>query len=1488
MKIGISYIASESIFDSSKGQQALTIASVCQRLGHDVILLNQGPKDWWEDEQVLKGRFERIPMKDFVRTQPVDLFIDIDGICMGSVRSQIAKRVAVLFRGSPDYTFLEKATYMEPNPLYTLQGADEIWVWDAFVQESRIPMLQSLFEGLPVRRVPYVWMEDFLNQQEMPVVNQANNPTTILIAEKNTTNTSSCIVPLLAATKWKKTSAVRIVNGKSMESDKFFQKNIRDNCVLTVPLTYEGRSRCVDWTNATVITHTRFTPFRPLLLDLLWLGIPFIHNCPALLESGAPYYPETDLGALGKCLETPVVDRKGTQTWVQSKWSIEKGLDRWTEILDSGVRRKDSPGLAAVATVATVATVASVTAAITVGFSDMWEGFDPADNFFLDLLKQYTTVKGIAVTNETTSVSLLICGPFGTVWQTVSPSIPKVYFSGERTRPGETSDPRISLYLTHELVEDSRHIRLPIWQLFLDWFGTAKPQRNPNGLPLALATSISPSTKSQYCAFVVSNPTNTERNTAFETLNKYKPVRSGGLYKNNIGGPISALYGGGGGGDSAKHEFLKEHTFCICYENSVADGYVTEKLLHAKMAGCIPLYGGTDASIDFDPSGYIHVKPGDDLVQIVKALETDPARRTAMAAVPALSPLRLQKAIRMLDRVGLALAGLVNIRIPLFCSFATAVYLPSLEQNLQGVSMLRQKTRQPLEFVAYLGTDVTQESETALRQKFPWATYRRLPAQSPVEGFPEFLEPSLFGWKLWILKELCNEAAFRNRPILYTDSAAVWLRLPEEMLTTVKEKGVCLTLDPAQVNRSWCSAAMVKSMNVTDSELSEQQVMGAFLGFEAGHPAAIRLFEEAFAWGSKRDCLIGSHMNHRHDQSIFSILRLRHTLHSVDGSRLVCTASMRKTYQKSATVYHHRNAYTVHKPVISGIDDIWMVSLDRRADRWTSWKTATPALATLTNRLPAVDGKLLELTQNLYTLFEQNNFNWKKSVAGCALSHILLWAQLASEQPFVKNYLILEDDQRFIQADWQQRLTAAMAAAPTDAELLYLGGVLPGNLEIYPSCLSPVNNLWAAIKPNSCFTGNGNLAPVFHFCTYAYILTRTGAQKLCQTLARNGCHTSIDHYLMGAGLKTYVLRDLLATCYQIDDPKYKVSEFDNFDRIDQFDSDIWNNKDCFVDEGDFERGLESPPLYQVIVDVLTQAPHSIQTQNTIRPDLGMKPAVPNSKIVYYFNRTDGHPHDGTLEEGWLRTLWPNFVFRSIAEPFVPGSWILVAQPNRDFWAKKATELDGKGVPFQVLHLSDEFVEDPIDLYRLGCCRRVVRNYWRPDCASSSKIITIPLGFVRGVSGNTVVGGLLKDRPYIWSFHGTNWYNRKELLEPLMNVVPHNCKWLPEFMDAATMTPAKEYQKLLSETQFVPVPAGNHPETYRLYEALENGCIPVYVRSDGDNVFWTWICRWLPLYPLTSWTEAVAWMNTVDQEDYRRQLLAAWASWKAACQMAFQL
>jgi hypothetical protein len=129
----------------------------------------------------------------------------------------------------------------------------------------------------------------------------------------------------------------------------------------------------------------------------------------------------------------------------------------------------------------------------------------------------------------------------------------------------------------------------------VDWFGADHSLlKNPLPLPIDTCTKANPddySKRSKFCAFIVTNPKNTVRNDAFKTLNKYKPVDSAGRLYNNMGDIIFAGLGGGGG-EMKKHTFLKDYRFCIAYENQASPGYTTEKLLHAKAAGCVPIYWG--------------------------------------------------------------------------------------------------------------------------------------------------------------------------------------------------------------------------------------------------------------------------------------------------------------------------------------------------------------------------------------------------------------------------------------------------------------------------------------------------------------------------------------------------------------------------------------------------------------------------------------------------------------------------------------------------------------------------------------------------------------------------------------------------------------------------------------------------------------------------------------------------------------------------------
>lgn len=56
----------------------------------------------------------------------------------------------------------------------------------------------------------------------------------------------------------------------------------------------------------------------------------------------------------------------------------------------------------------------------------------------------------------------------------------------------------------------------------------------------------------------------------------------------------------------------------------------------------------------------------------------------------------------------------------------------------------------------------------------------------------------------------------------------------------------------------------------------------------------------------------------------------------------------------------------------------------------------------------AVDGTTLEITEDIKKIFQNNTFNWRLGIIGCAMSHITLWKELVNGQH--DYYFILEDD----------------------------------------------------------------------------------------------------------------------------------------------------------------------------------------------------------------------------------------------------------------------------------------------------------------------------------------------------------------------------------------------------------------------------------------------------------------------------------------------
>jgi len=167
----------------------------------------------------------------------------------------------------------------------------------------------------------------------------------------------------------------------------------------------------------------------------------------------------------------------------------------------------------------------------------------------------------------------------------------------------------------------------------------------------------------------------------------------------------------------------------------------------------------------------------------------------------------------------------------------------------------------------------------------------------------------------------------------------------------------------------------------------------------------------------------------------------------------------------------------------------------------------------------------------------------------------------------------------------------------------------------------------------------------------------------------------------------------------------------------------------------------------------------------------------------------------------------------------------------------------------LFHLGDE-----AGIYDLSSVYNQCDYVWRTFCSNkyfeNRKVKCIPIGYKSGIS-NRENG----KRKYKWAFTGTpHKSSRHDLLYQFSNIKPFFCHKTEKF-DVKIIS-VDEMNEVLSSTEFVPCPNGFfHPETYRLYEALECGCIPIvenaykyYDRLFPNNPFIK-VDKWIDAKPI---------------------------------------
>jgi glycosyl transferase family 25 len=172
----------------------------------------------------------------------------------------------------------------------------------------------------------------------------------------------------------------------------------------------------------------------------------------------------------------------------------------------------------------------------------------------------------------------------------------------------------------------------------------------------------------------------------------------------------------------------------------------------------------------------------------------------------------------------------------------------------------------------------------------------------------------------------------------------------------------------------------------------------------------------------------------------------------------------------------------------------FVINLLRRTDRKEAVEVAFEKQGiTDYEFFEAVDGKTLEVTEEISKLFVGNDFGSRRGFIGCALSHLTLWKQLLKDNaPF---YTIYEDD---ISLSDDFKETIEYVEKNIKGDIVFLGYHSHTTKDRMIESDDPISPLYL---------------PKYIGGFFGYIVTQSGAKKLLDYIQINGIKHGIDYVM---------------------------------------------------------------------------------------------------------------------------------------------------------------------------------------------------------------------------------------------------------------------------------------------------------------------------------------------------------------------------------------
>lgn len=241
-----------------------------------------------------------------------------------------------------------------------------------------------------------------------------------------------------------------------------------------------------------------------------------------------------------------------------------------------------------------------------------------------------------------------------------------------------------------------------------------------------------------------------------------------------------------------------------------------------------------------------------------------------------------------------------------------------------------------------------------------------------------------------------------------------------------------------------------------------------------------------------------------------------------------CDAQMGDPSKGRPLTGGHQTEERVPRPVNSScvsvetskVVEVNVINLKRRTDRLISFFQRNQKCEVPFKIFEGIDGKTLEPSNKIQSLFSTGDFQYRRGIIGCAMSHIELWRRFLID-PNVHYLVVLEDDvvltHRF--SSKLMNILSSKVSNSFDVLFLHFNPYPPYRYNKLYLQYSPVEvEIWS--KERSIKENMGSGA--------AYLLTKQGAKQLLEHIDIHGVYNAIDWVMFKSGIRTGYTSPMMA------------------------------------------------------------------------------------------------------------------------------------------------------------------------------------------------------------------------------------------------------------------------------------------------------------------------------------------------------------------------